>query len=177
MITIEIDDAEVRSSLSRLAAKVADFKPALREIGEALVETTKQRFSTSTGPDGQRWDANAQVTMLAYLQGKSGAFGKRDGKITGKGAAYAMNKKPLVATGGLRDSFRYQVEGNALLVGTNWMASDIKSGAAIHQFGGQAGRGKKVTIPARPFLGISADDRGLIERTILSYLADSDRSA
>lgn len=27
--------------------------------------------------------------------------------------------------------------------------------AAIHQFGGQAGRGKKVTIPARPFMPIN----------------------
>jgi len=29
---------------------------------------------------------------------------------------------------------------------------------AIHQFGGQAGRGHKVTLPARPYLGINGDD-------------------
>lgn len=171
MITIEIDYAPVRALLERLAAKAGDPGPMLAEIGEALVETTKQRFDTSTGPDGSSWDANSPQTVLSWMGTKSGAIG-RHGGLTEKGARYAGARKPLVATGALRDSFRYRIEGNTLLVGTDWHAVDIKSGAAIHQFGGQAGRGGKVTIPARPFLGISSEDRALIERIVLSYLSD-----
>jgi len=36
-------------------------------------------------------------------------------------------------------------------VGINWVA------AAIHQFGGKAGRGRKVTIPARPYFVVTDD--------------------
>ena len=36
-------------------------------------------------------------------------------------------------------------------VGVNWVA------AAIHQFGGKAGRGRKVTIPARPDFVVTED--------------------
>ena len=34
-----------------------------------------------------------------------------------------------------------------------------KEYAAIHQFGGQAGHGRKVSIPARPFLPLTADGK------------------
>jgi phage virion morphogenesis protein len=50
-------------------------------------------------------------------------------------------------------------------VGTN------KVYAAIHQFGGMAGRGRKVKIEARPFLKLTADDEQRIEHTVGDYLA------
>lgn len=157
MIRIEIDDAQVKSALSRLSAKVADPKPALRDIGEFLVETTKQRFATSTDPKGNPWTPNSRVTILAHL----------------KSNPKAGSKKPLIATGGLGRSFRYQIEGNDLLVGSNWNPfGKMENGAAIHQFGGPAGKDKSVNIPARPFLGISDVDREAIERTVLSYLTE-----
>lgn len=40
--------------------------------------------------------------------------------------------------------------------------------AAIHQLGGQAGRGHAVELPARPFLGVDADDQA----EILAILGD-----
>lgn len=43
--------------------------------------------------------------------------------------------------------------------------------AAIHQFGGQAGRGKKTTIPARPYMPITADGKDLTEAASESVLA------
>ena len=39
--------------------------------------------------------------------------------------------------------------GDGVAIGVNrWWSK-------IHQFGGMAGRGKKVKVPARPFLGLS----------------------
>ncbi|MES8537205.1 phage virion morphogenesis protein, partial [Cutibacterium acnes] len=43
--------------------------------------------------------------------------------------------------------------------------------ARIHQLGGKAGRNRKVTIPARPFLGINADDRQMIGEILNDHLA------
>ena len=60
--------------------------------------------------------------------------------------------KALVDKGHLRDSIHYEVNGESVKVGTNLVY------AAIHQFGGVAGRGGSSVIAARPFLGISFDD-------------------
>lgn len=59
--------------------------------------------------------------------------------------------RPLIGAGRFLSgpSLFHRVEGNAVTVGSSAIY------AAIHQFGGQAGRGKKVTIPARPFLPIT----------------------
>jgi phage virion morphogenesis protein len=42
--------------------------------------------------------------------------------------------------------------------------------AMIHQLGGKAGRGKKVTIPARPYLGISDKEKELLKDYVALYI-------
>ena len=71
--------------------------------------------------------------------------------------------KPLVDTGMLADTIRYQLTpgGNGVEIGTNRFAGEWEGGAAVHQFGSRDGN-----IPARPFLGLSADD----EREVLDIL-------
>jgi len=166
MIRIEIDDREVMDALQRLQRRVGDLTPAMEDIGELLIETTKQRFATSTAPDGRRWAPNSPATILSYLQGKSGAFGKRDGRLTKKGAKLAANKKPLIGeTKSLSTQINYRADRASVEIGS------LMPYAAIHQFGGQAGRGKKVTIPARPFLGLSESDKRAVLEIIEEHLA------
>jgi phage virion morphogenesis protein len=59
--------------------------------------------------------------------------------------------QPLLDKGDLRGSITPKADQTGVTVGTN------KSYAAIHQFGGKAGRGRKVTIPERPFFPITPD--------------------
>ena len=176
MGAIEVTDGGVQSALSALAAKIDNLGPCLKEIGQDIAGRTTQRFATSTGPDGQRWKANAMATINAYIASKNG-FGKKG--LTKKGLALQAGKKPLIATRGLSRSIRSQIinGGQGVEIGTNWLAGEIPGGAAIHQFGGQAGRGKKVTIPARPFLPIKQNgemysaDQAMVLATINSYLS------
>ena len=42
--------------------------------------------------------------------------------------------------------------------------------AGIHQFGGMAGRNRSTEIPARPYLGLSAEDRDEILDAASDYL-------
>ena len=63
------------------------------------------------------------------------------------------NGKPLIDTGALRDSISQLYDNDTALVGTNIVY------AAIHHFGGMAGRNRKVAIPARPFLVLTNDDK------------------
>lgn len=171
-ITIDFDNAAVSDALNRLLATLGPggMAPAMKEIGEVLEESSKQRFATSTAPDGTHWAPNAQATFESYLNRDGKNFGK-DGRLGAKGAARAMNKRPLVDTGVLADTIVWQlVEGGAgVEVGTNRFAGEWDGGAAVHQFGNRKG-----TIPARPFLGVSATDEvavlDIAERHLLGPL-------
>lgn len=42
--------------------------------------------------------------------------------------------------------------------------------AAIHHFGGKAGRGLSANIPARPFIGVSAQDEAMINAEAYKFI-------
>jgi len=123
-ITVTVDDHEIRKALKRLAAVTGDLKPVFRDIGEALLLSTRERFEQEKDPDGKAW----HELSPAYLAEKP----------------YNQDKI-LVLDGHLMDSIHCAAYEKLLTLGTN----DIK--AATHQLG----RGN---IPARPFMGLSADD-------------------
>jgi len=66
--------------------------------------------------------------------------------------------------GDLAASITSKYDDNSAVVGTN------KVYAAIHQFGGDAGRNKKVKIPARPYLKLTEKDFEEINYTIIKFL-------
>ncbi len=164
MIEVSIDSQAAANALERLAQSARNPRPALKLIGERLSLSTKERFQNSTGPDGSRWKPNAVATLLGYAGKYSKSF-RKDGRISTKGAARIAGKKPLIGeTGELSGGINYQMISDGVAV-----YSPMEY-AAIHQFGGQAGRGRKVTIEARPFLGLSAQDETMIESTVENYL-------
>lgn len=70
---------------------------------------------------------------------------------------------PLVDTENLMGSITSDYTNDTAVVGTN------EPYAAIHQFGGKAGRGRKTTIPARPFLKLTPEDEADILEDIQDY--------
>lgn len=70
---------------------------------------------------------------------------------------------PLVDTENLMGSITSDYTNDTAVVGTN------EPYAAIHQFGGKAGRGRKATIPARPFLKLTPEDESDIMEDIQAY--------
>lgn len=172
-INVTFDSAPVLARLEEIARQVDNMRPAYAAIGEALAESTKQRFSNSTGPDGKRWAPNAPATVLAKLGEISGAYTKK-GRLSKKGAAAVMSQRPLVDSGILQDTITWQADSTGVEIGTNRFSNDDPEGggwtggAAVHQFGSKNGK-----IPARPFLGLSADD----ERTVLDILSEHLRQA
>ena len=133
----------------------------LAEVGEVLVSSTKQRFGTQTGPDGKRWAPNRPATIASYLRRRGGT-----------------SKKILTDSGILGDSIRYKLTGGFTLgllrlgggrgvsVGTNLVYG------AMQQFGGTKARYPHLwgDIPARPFLGRSAQDEARIRAITIDYL-------
>ena len=73
--------------------------------------------------------------------------------------------KPLTDTGRLKDSFSTMYDNDTALVGTNIIY------AAIHNFGGQAGRNRKVRIPQREFLTLTDDDKQALMDDVQDYFS------
>ena len=183
VFTITVQDQEVKALLQKLQGKAQNMAPVLRTLGEQIVERTKQRFATSTAPDGTTWKPNSAATLAALSErimghrdkmgARSNAYRKKDGSLNARGQARMDNKKPLIGeSGDLRRQIVWGVSGNELTVSANMKY------AAIQQFGGQAGLGKKVTIPARPFLPVRQDgtlypqEQALVLDVINAFLMD-----
>lgn len=170
---ITIDDSEVKAALTALAARIDNMQPVMQEIGEDIMERTKRRFGTSTGPDGQRWQPNAASTVLAAIARMGSKARLKNGNLSKKAQKTLAGKRVLVDTGDLAREFEVKSTSRSVTVGNGMDYS------AIHQFGGQAGKGKKITIPARPFLPVTSsgemypDDQRRILQQIKDYLSDS----
>lgn len=103
----------------------------LLEMGGALEAGAQQRFVDQESPEGDAWVGHSAVT-----QRKRGA----DADL-------------LRDHNHLFDSLSHELVGNgSVAVGVNRVYGRIQ------HLGGMAGRGRKVEIPARPFLGVSDDD-------------------
>ncbi|MCM0018507.1 MAG: phage virion morphogenesis protein [Tagaea sp.] len=89
-----------------------------------------------------------------------------------KGAAWAPSLRvlegggqTLIDRGHLRQSVHHRAERDRVTVGSNSFY------AAIHQFGGKAGRNRAATIPARPFIGLSDGDKTKAGKIVEDFLA------
>lgn len=134
-------------------AKIENFKPAtmLEGIATSIQRQTRNRIEDEKqGPNGERWPPNSEGTSTLYREGH------------------------------LSRSIAYAVSGNQIAVGSS------RPYAAIHQYGGpivaknaaalafRIGnafvRVKKVNMPARPYLGLSADNRAEIIDEVAAYI-------
>jgi phage virion morphogenesis protein len=169
LITIEVADAGLQQALKALRERVENLRPALKEVGEELAESTKHRFASSTAPDGSRWAENSDLVLLRFLGQTPGAYRKRRTEtggrgLTAKGAKALGGKKPLIGeTRNLSSTITYDVvEG-----GTTLLVGSPEKYASTHQFGAKKGaygstrHGAPIPwgdIPARPFSGLSHDE-------------------
>ena len=157
-IKIEVDDKGVKEALRELSERMEDMTPVMRRIGELLVSSVQENFNRegrysepgSWRGGSKRWQPLAPSTIKQRER-----LGYWPGQI-------------LTRTGRLKASITYHAGRDYVAVGTNLVY------AAIHQFGGKAGRGHRANIPARPFLVVQDEDldeiREIIARAILKGL-------
>jgi len=149
--TIEVDNAAVLDMLNRMVQAGEELSPVLHMIGEDIVTRAKQRFETSTAPDGTPWAPNSDTTLRAMLHGSGKNFTKK-GKLSARGTRSLAGKRPLIGeTGDLKRQINYLVINNSVMVS----ASPVY--AAIQQFGGSKSQFPNLwgDIPARPFLPVT----------------------
>lgn len=142
-IEVKVSDS-ASERLLKLAQAGKDPKPAFVAIVDYLELQTRRRFDAETAPDGTAWKANAPGTKKFSIK-----------KV--------LHGETLM----LRDMFEHTIGEDGFEFGSNRIY------ARIHQLGGKTGRKRKVMMPARPFLGISAADMEVIEEEIATHLNNS----
>lgn len=156
-LIVKTTDHEVKAALRNLLAKVGDLKPVMDRIGLYYLKSVQENFDKQSSPDGTPWQKLSAATLMMTLGTKrtstSGRISRpylnKRGALSAKGRTYLQGKRILIESNDLRNSIRHQADSHSVTIGT-----DIPY-AAIHQFGGMAGRGRKVKIPARPYLAVN----------------------
>ena len=141
-VSIDHNGQAFAAAVGEVADRFGSAIPAMRIIGETVAASIQRNFETGGRPTG--WQPLSEATRAV----------KKGGSIlVAKGFA-----------GGLLGSIHAEPEEHVVYVGTD------KVYGAIHQFGGQAGRGRKVTIPARPFLMVQDEDVEEIVELLGDYI-------
>jgi len=130
----------------RALTELEDLKGVMKSLGEGVRTGTKERFKEEKSPDDKKWKKSIR--------------------------AVESSGKTLTQTAKLRNSIRVRANNTGFAVGTNLIY------AATHQFGDKrtiraknakalrfmiggnwvSKKSVRVTIPARPFLGLSEGD-------------------
>lgn len=153
----------MREALTRIAAIGRDPQPVLAAAALPLEDNVRNRIETGTDPKGVKWSDYAPLNPL-YAQSKKGPG-------------------ILKETGELQRTITSSVSGRTIIIGSPLPYS------TIHQFGGviraknapslffvMGGHGfrrKSVTIPARPYLGFSTQDRKVIVATLERFFREA----
>ena len=145
------------------ASFASEKKDMLETIGELLVSSTIERFNRGVSPDGKTWETSGRAWKQGLAVKKRKATKKRKA-IRGRSETGQFGKT-LLDTGLLRNSIAHAVAFNGVYVGSN-----LKY-ARIHQMGGRTGKRQSVTMPARPYLGVSKEDKIDVQQVMCDFLA------
>ena len=142
-IEIRLDNKELQQALNKLAEKASNLRPLMKNIAGIFEDSVEENFEQQGRP---KWEGLKKPTIERRV--KKGYW---PGKI-------------LQMRGELAASITSNYDENSATVGTN------KVYAAIHQFGGEAGKNKKVKIPARPYLKLGDQEKSQIFKEIEKFL-------
>ena len=153
-ITYHFNDDKVQNVITRLIRSSTDRTPVMCDIGNKLLKSTRDRFITQKDPKGKPWAPLSVVTKARKKENKN---------------------KILTQRGHLEGNLTYQVGRNSVEIGSPSVYANT------HQFGaaqGEFGQGKSGApipwgnIPARPFLGVSSEDRQDIRDIVLDFVSE-----
>lgn len=143
-IEIKLDNKDVESKLLDLAKRSENLRPLMKNIAGIFAYSTEENFKEEGRPD--KWVDLSETTKKQRQK-----IGKYPGQI-------------MQVSGQLASSVSTAYDNDSAVIGSNLAY------AAIHQLGGQAGKNKKTTIPARPYLKLTDDNFEEIICEVEKYL-------
>jgi len=155
MITITINDKEAQAAVTRLAGRCANLRPAMRDLGEYMIEATRQRFVKGEAPDGSKWKSNSPATLRAQAYRKAGGTVLRRGEGARVPGGSLAGKKP-----GIGESKRLSTEIVARPGGNRVEISSGLEYAATFHHGAKKGAFGRMKRP--PSGGATVSNQGRI---------------
>lgn len=143
-IEIKLDNKEIENKLLDLAKRGENLRPLMKNIAGIFAYSTEENFKNEGRPD--KWQDLSEVT-------------KKKRKEKNRWPGQILQVEGLLAS-----SVTTYYDDESAVIGSN---SDY---AAIHQLGGDAGKGKKVKIPARPYIKITDSEQQEILDETIKYL-------
>jgi phage virion morphogenesis protein len=147
-ISIEIQSKDAEEALGRLRDGLKS--PELMDrLGLQVASWSRARILSgrNTAPDGTRWQDLTMATLLRKK--KAGKAHKGTLEHYGDLAMYMAHANPTEDSVDIGSTMAYTL---------------------IHQFGGKTGKGHKVTIPARPYIGIDQQETEQLMRWVHKWI-------
>ncbi len=163
---------ELGLQLTLMHSRLEDPSAPLEAIGEVMIASTETTVDVGGRPD--QYEPLSLATLINRAGGTSKAFKKRSRKkkqfsvndLTKRAKGKMSAAQPLLPSPSrlIHRSISTQVGDWNVAWGSNLVY------AAIQQFGGEAGRGHSVEIPARPYiLPPFAEDWAVIEEILVEW--------
>ena len=149
MLYIEINTSDLERKMRGVALGLQQPARLMDDLSDVMYNEVIKNFEMQGRPS---WKKLSPVTLAK----KEGNRKLQEG---------GTNSEDLIG------SFEARVEGDTAVV------SNAVTYAAIHNFGGKAGRGLKVDIPARPFMTLPAKGRQALADACADYLENLVRTS
>jgi len=140
-VTVKVEDKQFQRRIGALKRGVVSPAPLMKIWGSIALKSMRYNWEVEGRP--KKWKTLSAVTANMPINPKA------------KNSRRRGYHPILLVTGNLKN-LTMRAEERRMLIGANPATRDY---AAIQQFGGMAGRGRKVKIPARPFIVLQEEDK------------------
>jgi phage gpG-like protein len=157
MFGVQFNAGPSRKAIREAIELLDDMTPVYTDIGEYMIEATRKRFARGVGPDGRAWAPKRAATLERYKRLGYGSLGR---PLIGPGKALSRQIHKLVSRDGV-------------VIGSSLAYSGVMQDGAAKGAFGRDGRGRPIPwgrIPARVWLGLSADDDAAIVGIVDEHL-------
>ncbi len=139
---VVVDTTRLNQRLNDLRRRADNMEPAFAEIGQMLLTSVERNF-----------EEEGRYSVPGAWQGGSSKWEKLAAATVRARKRKGRGPNPILQISGqLAASVHSEPDAAGVTVGTNLVY------AGIHQFGGEAGRGRSVHVPARPYLVAQDED-------------------
>ena len=158
MFGVQFNAGRSRQAIREAIGLLKDMTPIYVDIGEYMIQATRQRFVKGVAPDGTAWAPKRASTLERYRQ-----------------LGYGSLSRPLIGPSrSLSRQIQRIVSRDGVVIGSSLIYSRVmQEGAARGAFGSDS-RGRPIPwgrIPARAWLGISRDDETAIVDIVDEHLS------
>ena len=173
MIEARIDDRDVTRTLGRLARKVADLRPVMREISFVMLEAVHQNFESQGRPNPWKKSKRAARSGGRTLQDTKRLWRSISARSDASSAMVGTN---VVYAAAHHFGFKGRVTAHVAAHRRKQASRDQKQGrkktASGVSFVRAHTRTMNINLPARPFLVLADDDTRKIVERMRRYIGD-----